>query len=266
MPPMSSTDFAAFRQLRLEAEASLRQIPAGPTPFDSPEHLLHELRVHQIELEMQNDELRRAQIELAKMRDRYVDLYEFAPIAYITLTVRGEIISINQTGASLLAVTPAESGSVAFEQFVMAEDQARWRQFLGQARECEPRQDCELRMRRRDGTIFFGALCSSLLAGEDGQAELRIALTDVSGRKNEEQARRKLEARLGKLTRREKQVLVLALSGMINKDIAAHLRISQRAVENYRSRIHGKTGSASLLELSHQAASAGIVLDDIAVS
>jgi hypothetical protein len=57
--------------------------------------------------------------------------------------------------------------------------------------------------------------------------------------------------------------LLAALSGMINKDISVQLQIGQRAVENYRSRIHVKTVSVSLLELSHQAATAGITLDEI---
>jgi PAS domain S-box-containing protein len=262
---MSIHDISAHSPLRNEAEARLRRLPTNPAHVDSPERLLHELRVHQVELEMQNEELRSAQVELAKMRDRYVDLFEFAPVAYITLTASGEVININQTGASLLA---AERGGLRhdlFENFVMANDQARWRQFLGQPRVQGGLQTCELRMRRRDGTIFFGTLCSSLVSGEDGLQELRIALTDVSDRKHAEQVRRKFEARLSKLTKREREVLALALSGMINKDISAHLRISQRAVENYRSRIYVKTESVSLLELSHQVATAGITLDEIAL-
>jgi PAS domain S-box-containing protein len=256
-------DISVHSPLRKEAEARLRRLPTNPAHVDSPERLLHELRVHQVELEIQNEQLRSAQVELALMRDRYVDLYEFAPIAYITLTASGEIVDINQTGALLLAAERGRLRHGSFEHFVMADDQAKWRQFLGDPRVQRDQQTCELRMRRKDGTIFFGNLCSSLVSGEDGLPELRIALTDVSERKYAEQARRKLELRLYKLTKREREVLVLALSGMINKDISEYLRISQRAVENYRSRIHVKTESVSLLELSHQVAIAGITLDEI---
>jgi len=268
--PMSVINPPADLRLRKEAETRLGQscsISASRTEISasSYERLLHELHVHQVELEMQNEALRSAQIELKKSLDRYVDLYEFAPIAYITLTESSEIININRAGSSMLATERAGLSHLSFERFVVADDQALWRQYLRHPWIHGQLQTCELRMRRGDGTTFWGHLCSSLLSGEDGHPELRIALTDISDNKHAEQARRKLEARLSKLTQREREVLSLALSGMTNKDISAHLRISQRAVENYRSRIHMKSDSVSLLELSHQMATAGIRLEEIAV-
>jgi PAS domain S-box-containing protein len=260
---MSTQNFTVPQKLRNEAEARLRLISANPVSVDSSERLLHELRVHQVELEMQNEELRCAQVELAKMRDRYVDLFEFAPIAYITLNASGVIININQTGASLLAADRGGLRHGPFEQFVMADDQAKWRLFLRHSQIHGSQHTCELRMRRRDGTIFYGSLCSALVPGEDKLPELRLALSDISDMKRSELARQELESRLSKLTVREKQVLALAVSGMINKDIAVQLQIGLRAVENYRSRIHVKTASVSLLELSHQAATAGITFDEI---
>jgi DNA-binding CsgD family transcriptional regulator len=257
-------------QLRADAEARLAKITPDRLSLQSAKELLHELRVHQVELEIQNEELRATQIKLTKTRDRYVDLYDFAPIAYVTLTASGAVTNINHTGASLLAVERgpllAEVRHATFERFVMADDQAMWRKFLGHSGVQGHQQTCELRMRRADGSIFFGNLCASFVSGEGGLPELRIALADVSGRKCAEQARRQFELRLTKLTKREREVLALALSGMINKDISTHLRISQRAVENYRSRIHVKTESLSLLELSHQVATAGIALTEIGLS
>jgi hypothetical protein len=78
-------------RLRAEAEARLAGTPRAGAPARSTEELLHELQVHQIELEMQNEELRRAGIVLEESRDRYVDLYEFAPIGYLLLTAEGMI-------------------------------------------------------------------------------------------------------------------------------------------------------------------------------
>jgi PAS domain S-box-containing protein len=261
---MSVEEFPRHPQLRKDAEAHLRRVSVNSEPVHPSERLLHELRVHQIELEMQNEEIRSAQVELAKMRDRYVDLYEFAPIAYLTLNSRGEITNINQMGVSLLQADRGQLCGLLLEQFVVADDQAMWRVFRELSQVPGRQQTSELRMRRRDGTVFFGCLCAAYFSGEDGLSEQRIALTDISDRKRAEQAHREFSERLSKLTKREREVLALALSGMINQDISAHLRISQRAVENYRSRIHTKTGSVSLLKLSHQAAAAGVTLDGIA--
>jgi PAS domain-containing protein len=89
--------------LQETAETCLTHTPLETSPrfIDG---LLHELQVHQIELETQNDELQRAHVALEKSHDRYVNLYEFAPVGYLTLTREGLIAEINLTGASLLGI------------------------------------------------------------------------------------------------------------------------------------------------------------------
>jgi FixJ family two-component response regulator len=117
-------------------------------------------------------------------------------------------------------------------------------------------------MRRRDGTLFNGCLSSSLSSSSDGP-ELRIALTDITAQTKAEEERRQFESRLRGLTSREREVLVLALSGRINRDISARLGIGQRTVENYRASIYRKMGVLSLLELAQLAANARVALDQI---
>src|SRR5215831_10339384 len=82
------------KPLRQRAEQLMRATRAQilAMPDQHVRTLVYELQVHQIELEVQNEELRQAQIELAESRDRYSDLYEFAPIGYVTLDPRGRII------------------------------------------------------------------------------------------------------------------------------------------------------------------------------
>jgi PAS domain-containing protein len=89
-------------RLRAEAEARLARAPKARGPVAPAERLLHELQVHQIELETQNDELRRSQVALEESRDRYLDLYEFAPVGYLTVTAEGLISEVNLTGTALL--------------------------------------------------------------------------------------------------------------------------------------------------------------------
>ena len=85
--------------------------------------MLHELRVHQIELEMQNEELRRAQAELDAARARYFDLYDLAPVGYCTLSEQGLILEANLTAATLLGVARGALVKQPFTRFILKEDQ-----------------------------------------------------------------------------------------------------------------------------------------------
>ncbi len=93
-------------ELPADEKARVASATHVDTPTRSAEALLHELHVHQIELEMQNEELRRVQIELEAARDRYRDLYDFAPVGYLTLTREGLITEINRAGATMLGEEP----------------------------------------------------------------------------------------------------------------------------------------------------------------
>jgi PAS domain-containing protein len=96
----------------------------------SPEGIrqtLHELRVHQIELEMQNEELRRAQAELEAARARYFDLYDLAPVGYCTLSEQGLILETNLTAATLLGVARGALVQQPISRFIFPEDQDLYR-------------------------------------------------------------------------------------------------------------------------------------------
>jgi PAS domain S-box-containing protein len=86
--------------------------------------------VHQVEIEMQNEEHRRSQIDLEESRDRYVDFYDFAPTGYITLNHEGMIHEINLTGATLLGIDRKKLIKRLFASFVATEDRDRWHFFF----------------------------------------------------------------------------------------------------------------------------------------
>lgn len=167
------------RKALLRTVAEQRIAPPPPAnPMTPNEALLHELQVHQIELEMQNEALRQAQIELEESRDRYVDLYEFAPVGYLTLNTSGMISAINLTGATLLGKERKHVLRSRFDHYVAPADRERWQRQFVSAIANDERQHCELTLLRGDGTAFQAGLDYQRL--NDASPSLRLALTDIS--------------------------------------------------------------------------------------
>src|SRR5512133_3603400 len=111
--------------LRQKAEAEFRESEAETIALspDETRHLLHELQVHQIELEMQNDELRRTQAELDTTRERYFDLYNLAPVGYFMISEKGLILEANLTASTQLGVARNVLVKQPFSRFILPDDQ-----------------------------------------------------------------------------------------------------------------------------------------------
>ena len=108
---------------------------------------LYELRVHQIELEMQNEELRQAQLELGEARTRYFDLYDLAPVGYCTISEKGLILEANLTVATMLGLTHRGAlPKLPLSQYIFKEDQDIYYLHRKQLFETDEPQPCELRM------------------------------------------------------------------------------------------------------------------------
>jgi len=173
------------KSLRIEAEAMVGSFSAGERATQPTEMLMHELLVHKVELEMQNEELRRTHAAMEEARDRYVDLYEFAPIGYITITPEGMISEINLTGAEMLGVDRAKLLNQRFSMFVAEPDKDRWyRLFLNiMKRGKGQKQKFGLEILRADGSLFHGHLDCLCKETADAPSMLRIALTDLTQQK-----------------------------------------------------------------------------------
>jgi signal transduction histidine kinase/BarA-like signal transduction histidine kinase len=195
----SDTKIPHTLRLRAAAEAQLaNNPPAADSPARSVEGLLHELQVNQIELEMQNKALRQAQIALEESRDRYMDLYEFAPVGYLTLTSGGLISRINLNGATLLGVDRAQLTVRAhrFAWFIADGDRDKWRRHFLHVLQANyathDQASVEIAITRRDGAVFYAQLdCirQTINAGNlatrsaESIQGVRVALTDISKRR-----------------------------------------------------------------------------------
>ena len=182
--------------LRQQAEARLLAKAAPKLEnieSQSPEQvrqMLHELQVHQIELEMQNEELRDAHVALDLERARYFDLYDLAPIGYCTLSEQGLIMQANLTVASLLGTTRSELLKQPWTRFIHREDEDLYYLHRKKLLETGEPQSCELRMIKKDGTQFWGQWAATVSHDSNGELELRAVLSDITERKQAETALR----------------------------------------------------------------------------
>ena len=170
--------------LRCAAEARLADAAPMQTAASS-ESLLHELQVHQIELEIQNEALRQAQNELEDSRDRYVDLFESAPVAYVILSRDGWVIEANRLADRLLGLVQGQLMERPFEEFVAPADLERWREqtaatWSGTAN--VPADD-ELLLRNADGSQFQAQLEWVVLERAKTGRTMRITFFDITERR-----------------------------------------------------------------------------------
>ena len=188
-----------FAGLRQRAEETVSRKPKEMEDIsalspDEVRRLVHELRVHQIELEMQNEDLRQAQINLEKLKDRYLDLYDFAPVGYFTLNDKALILEANLTAVRLLGVERQTLLNRPFSRFVSQEFGDAYYLYLRRVFETRSNQTCEIKLAREDGSEFYAELESVAVKDEEGQFNLcQTMVSDITERKRAEQLLRESE-------------------------------------------------------------------------
>ena len=222
----------ARESLLKPAEGSHRESFSGPRSDDVAE-LLEELRVRQIELEIQNTELREAQERLSESRNRYYDLYDFAPVGYITTSTSGVVLECNLAVADMFGVVRSRLIGKLFEGFVFPSDlyvlQAHRRRLFDNRR----KDVCELRLMKKN-RAFFCRIESVCSPGRDGEKEsFRSALTDITELKKKEDGLRKANERFEALAENARDIISRRDTDLrcayINPAVEAHLGMPRSA-------------------------------------
>jgi PAS domain S-box-containing protein len=218
----------AGQVLRKRAEAL-----AGERAGERPEDLeapplevalraLHELRVHQIELEMQNEELRRTQQELEASRERYFDLYDLAPVGYLTLSEKGLILEANLTAAKLLGVARSALVKQPYPALSFPRIRTSTTKHRKQLLATAAPQSWELRLLRKAAEPFWARVEATTAQDSDGASAWRAVVSDITERKFQEKERANIETRYRQLQKAEGLGRMAgAIAHRFNNDLAA---------------------------------------------
>lgn len=161
------------------------------------ERLLHELQVHQIELEMQNRELQDTQRQLEEIGHIYADLYDFAPLGYLSFDDKGFILEINLTAAAILGKERPDLINKPFASFVLPRDLARFRDHLWNCRQTQEKVTTQISLILQTGRLMGVELTSIAIYDSTRQITLhRTAFSDITERQRAEQALRSSEEKL----------------------------------------------------------------------
>ena len=226
-----STDKQKTRKaLRERAEEAMRTSRAdvAAMPAEDIQALVHELQVHQVELEIQNEELREAQAKLAESRDRYADLYEFAPVGYLTLGEHGAILEANLAAAEMLGTDRGALLQAKITSFIASASQDTFYLHQQAVDEDENKQVCELEMQSSEGPPVIVRLESiKHMQAQHAEAFCRTAMIDVTAQRKAEQELRALNAHLDQRVR-DRTAELFQTIGNLQEEVVARREAEER--------------------------------------
>jgi PAS domain S-box-containing protein len=236
--PLSSKRRTENTSLRKEAEEKLRaQTKKLNKQFpDDLENVIHELQVHQIELEMQNEELRSAQLELEASRSRYVNLYDFAPTGYLSLDKNGLILDTNLTCAQLLGVERGLLIKMPFTRFIHKDSQNIFFLHRLEVLNKKKKHTCDIKMKTKDGQLFYARLESIAVKNTTGKYSLlRTAVSDVTDKWKAEEVLSASEERYRSYIEVTGQLgWITNADGEVEEDIPTWRRYTGQSIEEVK--------------------------------
>jgi PAS domain S-box-containing protein len=177
--------------------------------------LIDELEVHQIELETRNQELRDTQARLQESHTKYADLYDFAPVGYLTLDEDGLVVEANLTAARQLGIKRSRLMKSRFFVHIVRADRDAFRSHLNSTLKTEANQSCEIRLMRRNARGFCAQLNTIFIKDANGNRLLRTSVKDISGRKRTEDALLESEERFRKLVEASFEGIAIIEQGIL---------------------------------------------------
>ncbi|MBC7879099.1 MAG: PAS domain S-box protein [Anaerolineales bacterium] len=232
-------------ELRREAETKLserkKKTVMPRAKKTDLERLIYDMEVHQIELEMQKDELIRSRAEAEEAFRQYTDLYDFAPVGYFTLARDGTINKINLAGANLLGIERGYLIRRSLDLFLFAESRRTFRTFLEKLLTGSGKENCELEFVKNKNVLIWTRVEATCF---EGGLECRVAIVDITQRKKSEEIIRQhaieLEARVEERTaelvhaNRAKDEFLATMSHELRTPLSGILGFSENLLEGVR--------------------------------
>lgn len=199
---------------------------ASPEKYDS-ERLLHELHVHQVELQAQNEELRHFQAEMAKSLDKYKALYEFSPFGYFNLNRRGEIAAVNLCGANFFGGGVSRFIGQPFILYIREDFRSAFDAFLRKVFISQDKESCEVALQTKGRKTWFVHIEAQCFQGE----ECHLALCDISELKEQEISLRRYSERIMVMEEAMRKNFAAELHDEIAQDLTV-LALNFTAISN----------------------------------
>ncbi|MDC4206525.1 MAG: PAS domain S-box protein [Candidatus Manganitrophus sp.] len=184
--------------IRKLAEERLKHKGSSPLlrHFEEIQRLIYQKEVREVEQELQIDEIRRAyQTQLEASRNRHIELYDSAPVGYFTLDQNGLIIEVNRTGSELLEMEKGYLIKTPFSLYVADEDQSLFQDYRIRLFKSEQRESCEIKLMKKDRTLFYAQIDSIVVMEFDGTIRCRCIISDITARKEAEETFREIGKR-----------------------------------------------------------------------
>lgn len=190
-----------FKELRKRAEALVAPWDKFASDISDNDNdiprLIHELETHQVELKLQNEDLRKTLAELESSRKKYMELYDFAPVGYFTINTDGLILEANLAGADLLGTEKRYLIKRSFFLYIAHDFQDLFYQHRNQAFETRTSQSCELILLRKDRNKFHALLRTIAMKDpEENLSQLQIAVINIDELRETEKSLRETQAQL----------------------------------------------------------------------